>query len=86
MRREEIVAALRRLHIVDALRELGARDDARARPDGAAPPAGGGAESEGHAPAPSRVGVVLAALRRHPDRVVAALMAAGVVAMILHWR
>jgi hypothetical protein len=37
-------------------------------------------------PAAARLRRALAALRRRPDAVLAAVLAAGVVAMILHWR
>jgi hypothetical protein len=62
MRRDELLARLRRARIVAALRAL--------------PESGVG----------GRVRRVLAALRARPDRIVALVLGAGVLAMILHWR
>jgi hypothetical protein len=79
MHREELVSALRRLKIVEALRALAPGD---------APPQAPAADAPAAAPAPSRAAAVrlVGAVRRHPDRVVAAVVAAGVLAMVFHWR
>lgn len=77
MRRDELVAALRRAKIVAALRAL---VPGPPLPRGAGP--GRGLEA---GPARERARAALAALRRRPDALVALALGAGVLAMVLHW-